>query len=189
MNNLLAQRQEIKRLEREMERRKEDELEAEEREDEEVRERAVREFELVQLGIDSKVGGGGNKKIVGRENGMVVIEEDEENTNSKMKGTKRKFELDEAELLRIAKEDRLKYRKELDDEKVHSHYLPTLFLYVTTNQFNRKPPPTICRLFGFPVTKLTPLLQTLTRTLHLQSSTPSVPPRTKRLLTKSHSKL
>jgi nitric oxide synthase-interacting protein len=119
MNNLLAQRQEIKRLEKEMERRKEDELEAEGREDEEVRERAVREFELVQLGIESKIGGSGNKKIVERKGGKVVVEEDEVHTDPKKKGTKRKFELDEAELLRIAKEDRLKYRKELDDEKVH----------------------------------------------------------------------
>jgi len=120
MNNLLAQRQEIKRLEKEMERRKEDEVEAEGREDEEVRERAVREFELVQLGIESQIGPSGNKKIIGRENGKVMIEEDEEKTDPKQKGTKRKFELDEAELLRIAKEDRLKYRKELDDEKVRS---------------------------------------------------------------------
>lgn len=104
-----------------MERRKEDELEAEGREEEEVRERAVREFELVQLGIESKIGATGNKKIVGREGGKIQIEEDEDHSDPKRKGTKRKFELDEAELLRIAKEDRTKYRKELDDEKVSYH--------------------------------------------------------------------
>lgn len=118
MSNILAQRQEIKRLEKEMERRKEDELEVEGREEEEVRERAVREFELVQLGIESKVGGKGNKKIIGREGGNIQIEEDEVHSDPAKKGTKRKFELDETELLRIAKEDRTKYRKELDDEKV-----------------------------------------------------------------------
>lgn len=101
-----------------MERRKEDELEAEGREEEEVRERAVREFELVQLGIESKVGGAGHKKIVGREGGKIQIEEEDDQSDPRRKGTKRKFELDETELLRIAKEDRTKYRKEIDDEKV-----------------------------------------------------------------------
>lgn len=134
MNNILAQRQEIKRLEKEIERRKEDELEAEGREEEEVRERAVREFELVQLGIESKVGGTGNKKIIGREGGKIQIEEDENHNDPKKKGTKRKFELDEAELLRIAKDDRTKYRKELDDEKVPLH-LPSLYTkYLTSSQ-------------------------------------------------------
>ncbi|TID15087.1 Bifunctional purine biosynthesis protein [Venturia nashicola] len=129
LNNILAQRQEIKRLEKEMERRKEDELEAEGRDEEEVRERAVREFELVQLGIESKVGGLGNKKIVGREGGKIQIEEDEDHADPKKRGAKRKFELDETELLRIAKEDRTKYRKELDDEKkAAAHNLPSFWV-------------------------------------------------------------
>lgn len=109
-----------------MERRREDELEAEGREEEEVRERAVREFELVQLGIESKVGGTGNKKIIGREGGKIQIEEEGDHNDPKKKGTKRKFELDEVELLRIAKDDRTKYRKELDDEKVRLLLLPLL---------------------------------------------------------------
>jgi len=186
MNNLLAQRQEIKRLEKEMERRKEDEVEAEGREDEEVRERAVREFELVQLGIESKVGPSGNKKIIGRENGKVMIEEDEEQTGTLRKGTKRKFELDEAELLRIAKEDRLKYRKELDDEKVRST-LP-VYIYMISDYLNRKLPHTTSLHSGCPATKSTPQPQIQIHMLHPQSSTLSVPPPTKRLLTNSPSK-
>ncbi|QDS75002.1 hypothetical protein FKW77_005602 [Venturia effusa] len=128
MNNLLAQRQEIKRLEKEMERRREEEQEAEGLEEEEVRERAVREFELVQLGIESKVGGAGSKKITGRDGGKIQIEEDDYG-DPKKKGTKRKFELDEAELLRVAKEERTKYRKELDDEKKAAmHNLPSFWV-------------------------------------------------------------
>jgi nitric oxide synthase-interacting protein len=114
MNNLLSQRQEIKRLEREMEKGKDEEKEQEERDDEAARERAIQEFELVQMGLNAKSGAKGT--IVGREGGKVVVEEDQAQDGTK-KGVKRKFELDEEELLRIAKEERTKYKKELDDEK------------------------------------------------------------------------
>jgi nitric oxide synthase-interacting protein len=113
MNNLLSQRQEIKRLEREMEKSKDDEKEQEVREDEAAKERAIKEFELVQMGLNVKSGARG--AIVGREGGKVVVEEEQDGAK---KGIKRKFELDEEELLRIAKEERTKYKKEIDDEKV-----------------------------------------------------------------------
>jgi len=116
MSNLLSQRQEIKRLEREMEKGKDDEKEQEEREDEAARERAVKEFELLQMGLNVK--SGGNSRIVGRAGGRVVVEEEVGQDGGGKKGVKRKFELDEDELLRIAKEERIKYRRELDDEKV-----------------------------------------------------------------------
>jgi nitric oxide synthase-interacting protein len=110
MENLLAQIQEIKRFEKELERRKRDEEESDVLEDEEIKMRAVKEFELVQMGLSiSKPGSIGN--IVGRENGKVVIEEVK-------KGEKRKFELDEEDLIRIAREDREKAKKALTEEKV-----------------------------------------------------------------------
>jgi nitric oxide synthase-interacting protein len=121
MNNLLSQRQEIKRLEREMEKGKDEEKDQEEREDEAARERAIKEFELVQMGLNVK--SGANSTIVGREGGKVVVEEEQVQEGAR-KGVKRKFELDEEELLRIAKEERTKYKKELDDEKV-CRYTPT----------------------------------------------------------------
>lgn len=110
MENLLWQRQEIKRFEKESERQKREEEEGELLEDEEVKERAVKDFELVQMGLSvSKPGSVGN--VIGRENGKVIVEETKE-------GKKRKFELDEDELIRIAREDREKAKKTLTEEKV-----------------------------------------------------------------------
>jgi len=110
MENLLSQRQEIKRFEKELERKRLDEEEAEILEDEAVQERAVREFELVQMGLSvAKPGSVAN--IVGRENGKVVVVEEK-------KGEKRKFELDEEELIEIARADREKAKRALTEEKV-----------------------------------------------------------------------
>lgn len=111
IENLLVQRQEIKRYEKELERKKHDEEESEVLQDEEVKERSIRDFELVQMGLSvAKPGSVGN--VVGRKDGKVIIEEHK-------KGEKRKFELDEEELIQIAKEDREKAKKALTEEKVH----------------------------------------------------------------------
>ena len=110
MENLLVQRQEIKRFEKDMERAKREEEEIEVMEDEKVKERAVKDFEWVQMGLSlSKPGVLGD--VVGREGGKVVVE-------METKGEKRKFELDEEELIRIAKQDREKAKKALTEEKV-----------------------------------------------------------------------
>jgi nitric oxide synthase-interacting protein len=116
LNNILSQKKEIKRLEKV---REKDEKEAEEdrnRIEDEARERAVQEFEKVQMGLEAKVGSASWRKIVAREDGKIVVEED---TVDGKRGEKRKFELDEDELLRIAQEERNKARKAIDDEKVH----------------------------------------------------------------------
>jgi nitric oxide synthase-interacting protein len=113
MENLLSQRQEIKRYEKELDRKKREEEESEVLEDAQVQERAVREFELVQMGLSlAKPGAVGN--VVGRDNGKIVVEE--------KTGEKRKFELDEEELMRIAREDREKAKKALTEEKVSSSF-------------------------------------------------------------------
>ncbi|KAI9813939.1 MAG: hypothetical protein M1832_006024 [Thelocarpon impressellum] len=120
MNNLLAQRKEIKRLEKDEARRRQEEADAEARTEEEARARAVQDFERVQTGVSLKLGGpAGKRKVVGREGGKVMVEEDNEADEKAgaPKGTKRKFELDEAELLRIARDERGKARKALDDER------------------------------------------------------------------------
>lgn len=108
MSNLLAQRKEIKRLEKEQERqRAEGEEQARERAEEE-KERAVDDFEKVMMGLE----GGPQKKSA------VDSEKDREESIVESKGVKRKFELDEKEMLKNAKEERAKARKALDDEKV-----------------------------------------------------------------------
>jgi len=113
LENLLVQKQQIKRFEKEVERKRRDEEELEVREGKEVRERNVREFELVQMGLSVKRPGAlGN--VVARVDGKVIVEEGDVGK----KGEKRKFELDEEELIRIAKEDREKAKKALTEEKV-----------------------------------------------------------------------
>src|SRR6266568_2184601 len=56
VSNLLAQRKEIKRLEKALEKQRREEEEERTREDEEARERAVQEFEAVQMGLEVKLG-------------------------------------------------------------------------------------------------------------------------------------
>jgi len=108
VSNLLAQRKEIKRLGIEQERQKrEEEEEATERAEEE-KERAVNEFEKVMMGLE----GGPQKKST------VHLEKDRDEPIMESKGVKRKFELNEEEMLKNAREDRAKARKALDDEKV-----------------------------------------------------------------------
>lgn len=112
MTNLLAQRKEMKRLEKLQEQRKLEELDARDREDELARLRSIQDFEAVQMGLEVKVGAG--SKVVGREGGKIMVEQDE---GAASKGTKRKFEIDEAELKRIASEERSKAKKSLEDER------------------------------------------------------------------------
>lgn len=115
LSNILSQKKEIKRLEKAKEKDEKDAEEDQNREEEEAKERAVKEFEKIQMGLEAKVGAAG-KKIVGREDGKIVVEED---VVGGKRGEKRKFELDEDELLRIAREERTKARKAIDDEKVY----------------------------------------------------------------------
>jgi nitric oxide synthase-interacting protein len=85
------------------------------REEAEARDRAIQDFEKVQMGLEAKMGVSSGSKIIAREGGKIIVEE---NVPGGKKGDKRKFELDEDELLRIAREERTKARKTIDDEKV-----------------------------------------------------------------------
>ena len=111
VNNLLAQRKEIKRLEKEdARRRKEEEQEARARGEEE-KGRAVEEFERVMMGMEGGVKEGSKEYRTRTEGGV----------GKKVgQGTKRKFELDEDEMLKNAIEERAKAREALDKEKVWS---------------------------------------------------------------------
>lgn len=109
MSNLLAQKKEIKRLEKEAARRRKEEREEEVEKGEEEKGRAIVEFERVMMGLEGR-----DKKRaidpVGTEGGHL---------EPKDKGVKRKFALDEDEMLNIARTERAKVRKLLDEEKVN----------------------------------------------------------------------
>lgn len=118
LSNILSQKQEIKRAEKNREKEEKDGDEDQMKLDDEAKQRAVAEFERIQMGLEAKTGKSGGSKIIGREAGKIVVEED---VIGGKRGEKRKFELDEDELLRIAQDDRTKARKAIDDEKVSSH--------------------------------------------------------------------
>lgn len=129
VTNLLAQRKEIKRLEKEAERRTHEEEDTKAREDEEAHLRAVEDFETVQMGLSVKAGAG--SRIIGRESGKIIVEQDDNASerNGTSKGTKRKFEIDEDELRRIALEERSKAKRTLEDErKAAKGHLPSFWV-------------------------------------------------------------
>ena len=99
VSNLLAQRKEIKRLEKEDERRRQEDAELGRERTAEERERAIRDFEATMMGLEGRKEGKGGAEVGQR-------------------GVKRKFELDEGEMLKNAMEERAKARRALDEEKV-----------------------------------------------------------------------
>lgn len=116
LSNILAQKKEIKRLEKTKEKDAKEAEEERHREEEEAKQRAVQEFEKIQIGMEAKLGSASSgSKITDGEDKKVIVEDIA--TDSK-RGGKRKFELDEDELLRIAREERARARKAIDDEKV-----------------------------------------------------------------------
>ncbi len=88
-------------------------MEEEERErGQEEKERAVLEFERVMMGME------GSDKKGKRElatDGLM------EGDSHEPRGSKRKFQLDEDEVLRNAKAERARAREALDEEKVERH--------------------------------------------------------------------
>ncbi|KAF2027948.1 hypothetical protein EK21DRAFT_114297 [Setomelanomma holmii] len=127
MTNLLAQRKEMKRMEKVHERQKLEDDDQRSREDEAARLRAVEEFEAVQAGLEAIVGAG--SKVIGRQNGKIVVEQEHDSKAGEGRGTKRKFEIDEEELKRIASEDRTKAKLTLAEErKAARGHLPSFWV-------------------------------------------------------------
>ena len=93
-----------------MEKKRREEEEEARRRGEEEGNRAVEEFERVTRGMEGEVRADGN----GAE---VQVEGRKEE-----RGVKRKFALDEEEMLRNVKEERARARKALDDEQVGVSY-------------------------------------------------------------------
>ncbi|KAL7266397.1 hypothetical protein RUND412_011057 [Rhizina undulata] len=157
VENLLSQHKEIKRMQIELDRRIKEEEEDRIHEDEEAKERAIRDFELLQMGLEirnSRAGENRNiiglgQKVVGRENGKLVVEEEEtlDTEDGGKKATKRKFELDEDELMRLAREERKKAKENITEEKtaasankLPSFWVPSLTPSVATADIPRKAP-------------------------------------------------
>ncbi|KAK8066077.1 E3 ubiquitin-protein ligase [Apiospora hydei] len=140
LSNILAQKKEIKRLDklREAEARDRDEDTA--RQKAEEQERAVREFEMTQRGLDVAGRKLGEKKKKPTQDTTTVPDTIPEETRSSngTTGTKRKFELDDQELSRIASEDRAKARKALEDEKAAKPKLASFWVPSITPTSNTK---------------------------------------------------
>ena len=106
VSNLLAQRKEIKRLEREIEKGLKEAEDDERERGEEEEARAVLDFEKTMIGLEDR----GRK---GSRNGS------KEGTDSgEGNGVKRKRGLDEDEMIKNARNERAKARKAIDEEKV-----------------------------------------------------------------------
>jgi nitric oxide synthase-interacting protein len=114
MNDLLAQRQEIKRLEKERDEARKRIAEDEERSLKEMREKDLRDFELVSMGLENK-GGNGKKRKAGEEEALEKFKSREVEVEGKRK---RVFELGEEGMARLAGEERERLRRELKSEKV-----------------------------------------------------------------------
>lgn len=99
----------------------------------------MQDFELVQMGLQSNLGGtkAVARKIIGREAGKVIVEEEEEeeddaqdDTTGKPRGTKRKFSIDENELVSLAtQQQKTKLKTHSEDPKgntaVPSFWIPS----------------------------------------------------------------
>ena len=105
--------------------------ELQDRQDAEAQDRAVKEFELVQAGFDAKQG-------QARDAGSRPAALERQDSSGASRGEKRKFELDEDELLRIAQEDRAKARKAIDEEKDKKEVLPSFWTPSVVPVSNKK---------------------------------------------------
>ncbi|CAI6097151.1 unnamed protein product, partial [Clonostachys chloroleuca] len=126
--NILSQKKELKRANKA---RRDAELEATRNDalqDEEDQAQVVKDFELVQAGLQAGSSSAGKKKS------YFVEEAPASSSNGGQElvvagshGTKRKLALDEDELNRAAKEDRAKARRATEQEKASSDSLPSFW--------------------------------------------------------------
>ena len=142
ISDLLAQRNDIKRVEQERDDAKKRLAEDDERTREEAREREVREFELVSMGLE---GNGDQNKKKKRKAGEVGEEELDRDREVVVGGKRKKvFELDEKEMARVVREEQERLKEELKKEKV---FIPVSLLplirelVLTGSSLNRANPP------------------------------------------------
>ncbi|KAL2862272.1 putative RING finger domain protein [Aspergillus lucknowensis] len=117
INDLLAQRQEIKRLERERDSARKRIQEEEERSLEEARGREVREFEMVSMGLEAAATGK-RKRNVEEEEALARFKRREVDVGG---GEKKKvFELGEEEMKAVVRREQERLREEVKREKLES---------------------------------------------------------------------
>ncbi|KAI0906751.1 hypothetical protein F4824DRAFT_426911 [Ustulina deusta] len=138
LSNIVAQKKEIKRLDKLKGQEDRDARERQAQLDAEASERAVREFEMTQNGLDVRsrstdtAGPTPTPDSRDRE-GPSTVEGDRRSG-----ARKRKFELDEDEVQRIAADDRAKARKAIDDEKAARPTLPSFWVPTVTPSSNTR---------------------------------------------------
>ncbi|KFA75291.1 hypothetical protein S40288_00181 [Stachybotrys chartarum IBT 40288] len=114
--NLLAQKKELKRADRALQTAALELERIKALEDEDDRERAIRDFELTQAGLDPAA-------KARKSDGDAEVQD----LSIVKAGAKRKFELDENELGRIVKRDKDKARQAIEDEKAAKPSLPSFW--------------------------------------------------------------
>lgn len=117
ISDLLSQRQEIKRLEKERDEARKRIAEDEERSLADLKERDLRDFELVSMGLENKGAAGAGNKRKAESEALEKFKAREVEINGKRKKV---FELGEEEMARMAADERERVRKELKIEKVCS---------------------------------------------------------------------
>ncbi|GAW23929.1 hypothetical protein ANO14919_135060 [Xylariales sp. No.14919] len=138
LSNILAQKKEIKRLEKLKEQEGRESLDRQAQLDAEAHERAVREFEMTQNGLDVS----SRSASMSASTPMPTPDSRDREETSAVEGDrqrgagKRKFEIDEDEVLRIATDDRAKARKAIDDEKAAQPTLPSFWVPTVTPSSN-----------------------------------------------------
>ncbi|KAJ0284527.1 hypothetical protein COL940_004087 [Colletotrichum noveboracense] len=106
-----TQKKEIKRLERAREKAEQEIHEALARKDAEAQERAIKEFEMLQAGLNPAL-----SSIIAAPSSSSSTRENEADSgsNTAKVGSKREFVLDQEELERIAEGDRTKAKKSIE---------------------------------------------------------------------------
>ncbi|KAH6661376.1 hypothetical protein BKA67DRAFT_654495 [Truncatella angustata] len=127
LSNILAQKQDIKRLEKVREHETRDKADEDARRDAEARDREIKEFEHIMSGVASSAPANSS-----------VPDATTAQPSSTDRPGKRKFEMDDEELQRIAAGDRAKARKALDDEKNAKPKLPSFWTPSITPTSNTK---------------------------------------------------
>ena len=107
--------------------KKQEEAESEEFKREQEQERAVQDFELVQQGLDSKLGSqnAAARHIIGREAGKVVVEEQDPDN----RGTKRNIHIDEDGIVRLCRDNPKSTKisqNPIDQKAATSFWIPSL---------------------------------------------------------------
>lgn len=117
INDLLAQRKEIKRLEREREEARRRLEEDEALTLEEARMRELREFELVSMGLEATNSAAGKKRKAEESDAIAAFRQREVEIDGKRRKV---FELNEDEMKRAARMEQDRLKSELKKEKVCS---------------------------------------------------------------------